>query len=97
MASTRPRRAFGGLRPALGLLEGLGELFDLRAVDPGHLRMQERRRLLGGSELGFQLFAFGRVRVQLVTNETRRLEDRQEMTARCRLGRGFAASARSPI
>ena len=32
-----------------------------------------------------------------VTNETRRLEDRQEMTARCRLGRRFGASARSPI
>jgi hypothetical protein len=31
-----------------------------------------------------------------VTNETRRLEDRQEMTARCRLGCGFGASARSP-
>jgi hypothetical protein len=32
-----------------------------------------------------------------MTNETRWLEDRQEMTARCRLRRGFNASARSPI
>jgi hypothetical protein len=31
-----------------------------------------------------------------VANETRRLEDRQEMTARCRLDSRFSASAPSP-
>jgi hypothetical protein len=35
-------------------VETLGELSHLRTVDPGHLGMQERRRLLRGGELRLQ-------------------------------------------
>jgi hypothetical protein len=65
MPSTRPR-GLGGLGPGVRLLERLRELCNLRAVDSGHPRMQEGRRLLCGGELGFQMFPPGSIRVQLV-------------------------------
>jgi hypothetical protein len=65
-------QGFRRLRPAVRLPEGLRELRDLRAVDPGHLRMQEWGRLLRGSKLAFQLFPPGGIRVQLVFHHGRR-------------------------
>ena len=62
----------GGLRPAVRLLERSGELCDLGAVDPGHLRMQQRRRLVGGGELGLQLLTPSGVRIHLVAHFRRR-------------------------
>jgi hypothetical protein len=62
-------QCLGGLRPAVSVLKRSGELCDLRAVDTGHLRMQERRRFLGGSELGFQLFPPRSIRVQLLFHD----------------------------
>ena len=42
------------LQVAFGLLKRLGELCDLRAVDAGHLRVQERWRLVRRSQLCLQ-------------------------------------------
>jgi hypothetical protein len=62
-------KRLGGLRPAVRLLKRLRQICDLCAVDPSHLRMQERGRLLRGSELGFQLLPPGSIRVQLVFHD----------------------------
>ena len=48
--------SLGCLGAAFGLLERLGELCDLRAVDAGHLRVQKRGRLVGRCQLRFERF-----------------------------------------
>src|SRR5690606_29646794 len=74
--NSRPPVFAGGLVALYCLFEhrapgGAGKLSDLRAVDPGHLRVQERWRLLGGGELRLELFPPGRIRVQLVLHYRR--------------------------
>lgn len=54
IASTRPRRASVAFQAAFGLLKRLGERCDLRAVDAGHLRVQDRRRFVRHLQLRLQ-------------------------------------------
>ena len=72
MASTRPRSASVASRPAVRLLKCCGELCDLGAVDPGHLWMQQRGRLVGGDEFGLQCLTPSGVRIHLVAHFRRR-------------------------
>jgi len=51
----QPSEHLRGFQPRVLALEGGGEFLDLRAVEVGHARVQERRWFVGGLELGFEL------------------------------------------